>query len=234
MQQEAAHLGKLQFAIETCHLVSLKTDEVALFFSGGKDSICLLDIMHPHFKKIYLVNMYFVKGLQHIDKYMNYALSKYSNTEQIQVEHWIMSYIRNSGKYCIPNYSQKLIKLTDIDNTIRETTGVQYTFYGMKKADSLNRNLMLRQYERESISKTGKIYPLSQFKNKDVLAYIRLNKLPIPISYNSKKQSQGVFFNEDVFLYLRNNYPNDLQLIYNQFPQSKQILFEHDYENRSI
>ncbi len=108
-------------------------------------------------------------------------------------------------------------------------TGIEWTLYGMKKADSMNRNLMLRGYELEAINEATKsAYPLSLWKDKEVLRYIELNRLPKPIDYEGKKRSNGVGFDPDVFLYLRKYYPGDLQKILIQFPM---ILFDYDRMN---
>jgi hypothetical protein len=118
----------------------------------------------------------------------------------------------------------------DVDNRIRKELNVEYTFYGMKKADSLNRAMMLKGYEG-SISKANKVYPLAMLNNNDVLAYIRMKKLSKPIEYSKSKKSQGVIFNKDVFLYLKENYPQDLEKIYQKFPLSKRLLFDDDQQD---
>ena len=48
--------------------------------------------------------------------------------------------------YCVPNPKIKLLKLADVDNAMRLKFGIDYVFYGMKKADSMNRRLMLNTY----------------------------------------------------------------------------------------
>lgn len=218
-------MGSLATSKELCHLISTQSDEVALFFSGGKDSIALLDIMYPYFNKIHLVNMYFVKGLAHVDKYMTAAQIRYKNVCPLYMEHWIVSMLRSVGRYCLPTY-ERVLRLSDIDQLVRDLTGVKYTFYGMKKSDSLNRRLMLSGY-KNAISEKNKVYPLSDWSNKEVLAFIKMQRLSPPVTYSSNKRSQGVFFNTDVFLWLQENYPSDLIKIYKKFPFSRQILFEH-------
>lgn len=218
-------VDKFQHAQDVCGSVAQKADTVALFFSGGKDSVALLDIMAPYFKKIWLVNMYFVEGLEHINKFVEAACVRYPNAEPYYTEHWIVNQIKKGGLYCMPDYSLKNIKLLDVDNKIRKELNVDYTFYGMKRADSLNRAMMLKSYIC-GISKTNKVYPLELLGNNDVLAYIRMKRLSKPIEYSKSKKSQGVIFNKEVYSYLSQNYPQDLEKIYQKFPLSKRILFE--------
>ena len=89
---------------------------------------------------------------------------------------------------------------------------------------------MLMQYEASNFTNNGLAYPLAEWTNRDVLAYLRANKLPTPVVYG-KGVSNGVGFNEDCFLWLRENYPNDLEKIYAEFPLAKRILFELDRRN---
>lgn len=171
--------------------------------------------------------MYFVKDLEHVNKYLRWADAKYSNIKILQVPHWNLTYILRSGLFCVPNPKVKILKVADVDEAIRIKTGINYSFYGMKKADGLNRRLMLNSYGEFPISNTNKVYPLSNWTNKEVLAYVNQRKIPVPVRY-SKKASGGVGFNLECFLYLRENYPNDLKKILTAFPMSEKILWDYD------
>jgi len=218
----------LQHTKEVINSIRQKTDRVVLFYSGGKDSIALLDLLAKEFKEVVCVFMFFVKDLDHINKYITFSEKTYSNAWFIQAPHWNLTYIHRSGLYCKPNPNIKLKKLSDVNEAIRLTTGIEYSFYGMKQADNMNRRIMLRGYENEAISeKTRNVYPLSKWYDKDVLKYIKKNRLPMPIQYG-KKQSNGVGFDIDVFLYLKKNYPQDLEKILKAYPLSEKLLFEHE------
>lgn len=172
--------------------------------------------------------MYFVKGLRHVQPYLDHCLT-YPNTELIQAPHYMLTHIYQGGVYCVPNASIRIKRLRDIDNVVRRKTGVNWSFYGMKQADGLHRRLMLRGYEDEAIcAEVNKAYPLSRWSKADVLAYVKAKKLPQPVNYGLKKQSSGLSFDPLVFEWLRSNYPDDLEMIYQAFPLSRQILFEYD------
>lgn len=221
MQKKIAHAQKV---IST---IASKSDRAIIFYSCGKDSMVLLDLIAPHFKEITLVFMYFVKDLWHINKYLLFAQKKYPNIKILQVPHWCLSSIYQCGIFCPPNPKIKLLKLNDIDQAVREKTGIDWVFYGMKASDSMNRRFMMKEYELSAISKTNKVYPLALWKQADVLEYVKLNKLPKPISYTNKKKSQGLTFDINVFLYLQKNYPQDLKKILAEFPLSEKILIDH-------
>lgn len=215
-----------QHSQEIINSVREKTNRVILFYSCGKDSIALLDMLSKKFDEVICVFMYFVKDLDHINKYINFSKKVYPNTTFIQKPHYALSYIQRAGLFCTPTKT-RILKLSDIIQSVRLETGIDYVFIGNKQADNMNRRIMLRQYELQGISPQKLVYPLSLWKDKDVLKYIEKHKLPKPIQYGNKR-SNGVTFDIDVFLYLRKNYPNDLQKILSVYPLSEKILFEYD------
>ena len=204
---------------------SINSDSCILFCSLGKDSLVLLDLIYPKFKRVVCVFMYFVPNLEHIQRYIDWVNTKYPRVEFVQITHWNLSYILRSGLYCVPNPKVKLIKLADVTEAMKLRFGIHYVFLGMKKADSMNRRLMLDGYE--NYEKNGLVYPLADWTQKEILAYMRHKKLPEPVRY-SKKASGGVGFNEDCFVWLRENYPQDLDKILKTFPMSRKILFDYD------
>jgi len=206
-----------------------KTDTAILFCSFGKDSLVMLDLVAPKFNKVICVFMYFVKGLEHIEKYIRWATSKYDNIVIEQYPHWNLTYLMRSGLFCTRNPNVKLLKLSDVNTAVCKKHNVKYSFFGMKKADGMNRRLMLNTYENNE--NNGMVYPLADWKKKDVMAYIKLHKIPEPVMY-SKKASGGCGFNIECFLYLRENYPQDLMKILQAFPMSEKLLYDYDNKQK--
>ena len=222
-------MNKLTEANKIIDLVRVKSDKALLFCSLGKDSLVLLELMYPKFKKIVCVFMYFVKDLDHINRYINWVKIKYPNVEFVQVPHWNLTYLLRSGLYCVPNSKVKLLKLKDIEQAMRLKYDCYYTFYGMKKADGMNRRLMLNTYTDGE--NNGKVYPLQDWTQKDILAYMRQSKIPMPIRYSSKA-SGGVGFNLECYLWMRENAPKDLEKVLKVFPMSGKILFDYDNKEK--
>lgn len=207
-----------------------KSDSALLFLSLGKDSLVLLDLIYPKFDRIVCVFMYFVPGLEHIQRWINWVKAKYPKVELMEIPHWNLSYILRSGLYCVPNPKVKLLKLADVVKAMQLRFGIYYTFLGMKKADGMNRRLMLKGYEPTYENK-GMCYPLADWTQKDILSYMKQHRLPTPVRYGLKA-SNGVGFNVDCFLWLEKNFPNDLKLIYRTFPMAERILWEyHNKQN---
>lgn len=222
-------MGKVAQANSYIDLIREKTGEVILFNSMGKDSLVLLDLMYPKFKRIVCVFMYFVKGLDHVERYINWCKKRYPKIELVQIPHWNLTYILRGGVYCVPNPNVKIMKLRDVVESMRLQTGLYYTFLGMKKADGMNRRLMLREYEANNYENNGFVYPLADWTQKEILAYMRQKRLPQPVRY-SHNASGGVGFNLECFLWMRENAPQDLKKMIKAFPMSERILFEYDNE----
>ncbi|WP_300701302.1 phosphoadenosine phosphosulfate reductase family protein [Bacteroides sp.] len=218
-------MNRIEQANQCIDLIRVKSSEAILFCSLGKDSLVLLDLIYPKFDRIVCVFMYFVEGLEHIERWVNWTKAKYPKIEFVQVPHWNLTYILRGGMYCVANPKVKLLKLVDVVESMRLTYDIHYVFLGMKKADSMNRRLMLKWYS--NYENNGLCYPLADWSQRDILAYMKQKGLPEPVRY-SAKASGGVGFNLDCFLWLRENYPGDLRRIIKAFPMSERILFEYD------
>lgn len=217
--------------------VARVTDEIILFHSlSGKDSIVLLDLLYPKFKRVFCVYMYLIKDLEHINQYYMWAKMRYPDIEFVQVSHYAYyNYAKYGFMGMERNPKQREYSLSQITEKVRERTGIEWVCCGFKQSDSLNRRLMLRSYvgekgSKEAISwKTKKFYPLSTYKNADVLAYISAKNLKSPESYGGAGQSSGAVITDPYYLnYLRMNYPGDLRKIYDIFPATRTILPKYE------
>lgn len=219
-------MNKVEYSKEIIKGVAEKTNRAILFYSTGKDSIVTLDLMHEYFDEIICVFMYFVPNLEHINRYLRWAKTRYPKIKIVEIPHWNLTYILRGGVYCVPNPKVRVYKVGRVDEAMRIKYGINYSFYGMKRADGLHRRLMLDTYEG-GISNTNKVYPLVNWTNREIMQYMRSQRLPIPVRY-SKNASGGVGFNIDVYLWLRNNEPEDLAKMYEAFPFSQKILLDYD------
>jgi len=225
----------LRKAHDTISLVANQSDNAILFHSAtGKDSIALLDLMHPHFSHVYCVYMYTVKGLSYVEKYIQYAERKYPNITFLQVPHYAMTKdLRREYMGAKKLKTKRSYNLADIDERIRYKTGAQWSFYGFKKNDSMNRRLMLNSYGEIPIChSTKKAYPLADWSNADVLKYIKVNHLIEPVKYGKGMSSGENERDIDFLMFCKQSHPNDYQKIINQFPMSEQIVFEHEYKQK--
>lgn len=210
-----------------------QSPEVILFYSGGKDSVVLLDLLSPHFDKIHCVFMEFIQGFDHLKPYQNWV-KRYPNATLTLLPHWMTSYYMRHNYYSFPrpNKAVKTFKQADVEEKARQLTGCNWIVFGHKQADSLNRRLMLKGYTFDAINEPGKkIYPLSMWSKKQVVNYIELKKLIRPVEY-SKKNSNGLDLTIEVILWLQKNNPGDLEKLFSVFPLAKSILFEYEHRQK--
>lgn len=223
---------KISHAKQVIDTVRQVSNRALLFYSAGKDSICLLDMLSKSFDEVVCVFMYFVADLEHINRFIRFSEAKYNNVKFIQVPHWTLTKIHSSGLFCQPRKVRQL-EFADVINTMKRQTGIEWAFIGEKKADNMVRRIKLRQYELEAIYRpTTNAYPLSNWKDAEVLDYNKRNKLPQAISYGTKKRSNGVGFDLNVYLFLRQFYPDDLKKILAAFPASEKLLFDYDLKQK--
>lgn len=225
-------MQELKRAREIIDDVSKETDSILLFHSlSGKDSIVLLDLCYKKFKRVIVVFMYLVKDLEHIMRYYNYAKAKYPNIEFVQVPHYaLFNYIKTGYMGIKQNTKQRQWTLSDITDKLREKIGVEWACYGFKQSDSLNRRLMLRSYTdgKEAINwKTKKFYPLSTYKNKEIMDFILDHRLKNPEVCGTNKQSSGVDIEDVAYQkYLKELFPEDLEKIYKVFPMARIVMLK--------
>jgi sulfate adenylyltransferase subunit 2 len=223
----------MQKAIEIINRIADQTDRVILFHSAsGKDSIALLDLLSSRFVQICCAYMYVVKDLSHINRYISYAQNKYKNANFIQIPHYcVFNYIKNGYMGIEKNEKQREYNLGELTEMIRERTGIEWSCYGFKQSDSMNRRLMLRTYDMGAICmKSKKFYPLSVYKNSDALKYISDNMLIKPEIYGNAKSNGTAIDDRDYLLFLRNNHPDDLKKVISVFPYCDRLLYEYDYK----
>ena len=217
--------------------LSKKHDRVILFHSGaGKDSIALLNMMAPHFREIVCVYMYMVKDLEHINRYIHWAEKKYPNCRFIQTPHYAHYNNKKHGAFGADPVKYAEWNVSKINEKVKEDTGIGWAVLGFKKNDSLNRRLMLNSYPDSMTSESGqKLYPLADWNNKQVLAYIKKNRLIEPIKYGNtgNTRSQGTDVTDLAFLlWCKQHYPGDLKKIIEEFPDVERILFEYNHSQK--
>lgn len=218
----------LEMAKHILDVVAEKTDSIVLFHSlSGKDSIVMLDLCYPRFKKIVVVYLYVIPNLRHLNKYANYIKMKYPNVQLVQSKHYALYNYEAFGFMGAEKTEvQRQWRLRDIATMICSKTGIHWSAYGFKQTDSLQRRLMLKNYDMEAVEwNTQKVYPLSSYTNKEVLQYIKKNNLKTPENYGEKSRSIGTDITSPVYLnWLKENSPEDLERVLEIFPLCRTLM----------
>ena len=209
-----------------------KTDTAVLFYSaGGKDGIALLDMLAGVFDKVICYYMYLIPNLDHIQPYIKWAETRYPNVEIRQIKHYQRDFFDSFGFFKEPDEGVKPRKIGDIEQAVREETGIKYGFSGMKGVDGYMKRMRLKMFAKTGyVTEKGMVYPLALWTNKEVLQYIKSRNLISPFVYDANAISQGFVIDLNTMLLMRNKYPRDYQRILKEFPYSEKLIFDYERE----
>lgn len=209
-----------------------KTDTTVLFYSaGGKDGIALLDMLAGVFDKVICYYMYLIPNLDHIQPYIKWAETRYPNVEIRQIKHYQRDFFDSFGFFKEPDEGVKPRKIGDIEQAVREETGIKYGFSGMKGVDGYMKRMRLKMFAKTGyVTEKGMVYPLALWTNKEVLQYIKSRNLISPFVYDANAISQGFGIDLNTMLLMRNKYPRDYQRILKEFPYSEKLIFDYERE----
>lgn len=191
------------------------TDSVLVGFSGGKDSICCLDLCTRYFKTVKPFFMYICPGLEFQEKTLRWYEEKYQ-TEIIRIPHFEMSNFLRYGSFRDPDPSVQIVSVKETYDYLRAETGIHWIAAGERVADSIVRRAMIKNSGTVDY-KRGRFYPIANWTKKDVLAYIRLRKLKLP----SDSKRLGFSFRSlsgSELSVIKDMYPRDYEKILEMYP----------------
>ena len=191
------------------------TPSIIVAFSGGKDSIAVLDVCVQHFRRVEAYFMYTVKGLGFQERYLQYIERRYSITIQ-RVPHVSLAQMIASGSFR-PAQACEQLSMTDVENAMRQQLGIDWIASGEKMSDSLQRRGMLNAIQGLSESRR-RVYPLAGFSDRAVFSYLKMRQIPLPPDYRLfNDRSFGALYARELII-IRDNFPEDYELIKQSFP----------------
>jgi len=194
----------------------LKNEPIIVMFSTGKDSIVMADLLIKGYSgKKEFVFLYFVHGLEIKQRIIEYY-EKHWNIKIRQQPHFLSLSLKTGKKY----------KIADIEHGLRAKFDISYIAQGVRRDESMARRGMLAHLPYGIDEKYKKLYPIADFSAKDVMAYIKLNKLPLPVEYSHGWKHDFSVPDVDGLVYLKNNFPNDYKNVIAEFPQLEARVWE--------
>lgn len=205
------------------------TDQAAVGFSTGKDSIVALDLCCRHFKRVTAFFMYQVPGLSFQEAYITQAERRYG-IKVLRLPHWSISTVLQVNYYRPgSNLSAETptLTLTDMEAWLKREHGATWFAYGQKQNDSLERRAMISACGGVDV-KARRFYPVGEFSDKAIYAYIKHRRLPLPVDYQLWGHSFGPM--EPMELkQVREHYPEDFKKIVERFPEIEAAIARFDY-----
>ena len=208
-------------------------ESVLVSYSGGKDSLCVLDMATRIFKKVVCFFMYFIPGLECCETQLEYARKRYG-VSIIQYPHWSLAAALREALYSDPSYKlDRLPKLSlyDIFSWVMQDTGIKKILAGNKNSDSVSRRYILKSWAQGDYADVL-VNPIINWNKYDVLSYLRVHDIPVPPA--SSGNTTGIGLSEVSLLWLHDTFPKDFAKLLRLFPYAEAVVKRREfYGNKS-
>lgn len=204
---------------DTVRLLSeraVSNDSCLVFYSGGKDSTAVLDLCCRTFRQVVAVHMYFVPGLQVVEERLNLIRARYG-VDVYYTPHWMLSDFFRKGLYCFPQPGIKHVSPMAVFAHARSELGIQLIAHGGRAKDSGWRRRMFAKSQDENV-----IYPIKFWNKIDVLAYLKMKKIPAPEKFDLDLSTKSL-------LWLADNHPDDFRRVCQVFPHAEAVVYRRKW-----
>ena len=211
--------------LDQLELIRRSSESVLVSFSGGKDSLVLLNLSLQVFDKVECFFMYYVPGIEFVEKQIEFAEKKYQ-VKIHRIQHWAYSVAKKHGVYCSPLPDVEIWKLADIYEKAREMSGIKPIVIGAKRDDG--------QWRRTNSAMLGydDIYrPIYEWTTYDVIGFCKLRKIQIPKSENMK--NTVVDLSTKFVLWAYENEPQAYEKLKEYFPFLDAMILREQWFNVS-
>lgn len=206
-------------------------EELLIAYSGGKDSLVVLDLCKRAGKKLQAFFMYFVPGMDYTDYWCSYA-EKHFGVKVHLLQHYTLSQFLRDGTFCDPVPNCPEVTAREVEDKARELSGLDWVGYGYKLNDSPSRRQYLTftadwgvRYRDGKLAfaphfgccqSLRRFSPIIAWQDKDVMSYLSRRKIQIPSM--SSRRVNGISLRPDMMLELRTNWPADYKRVLKYFP----------------
>jgi phosphoadenosine phosphosulfate reductase len=201
------------------------SDSCLVAFSGGKDSLVTLDLCRRSFRRVVCFFMYFVPGLKVIDDQMKYAKDRWG-VEMLYYPH--QDFFRALQEGTFGRGAGAGVELPEL--TLRQIydwalldTGIQQIATGAKASDGMAR----RRFFKNTESWDDIFYPLKGWLKQDVLAYCRVQNIPVPQTHQGT--TTGVGLSTRSLCWLHDSHPEDFATLCSWFPFAPAVIARRQF-----
>lgn len=207
----------LDKTLNILRVASEKGGSVAVMYSGGKDSLCLMDLCMKTFKRVVPVHMFCVPNLEIEQERMDYCKTRWGLTP-VEVPHWTSLRALRTCAFIDPWHELSMIpdwKLKDLYEFVRVLTNCDFVAVGAKAADSSWR----RRFMKNTADWDTVINPLKSWNKFDVLAFLQAKGIPIP--QQSGSNASGVGLTHKSIKWIRAQCQSDFERMKEYFPYAE-------------
>lgn len=199
-------------------------------FSGGKDSLCALDMVvrSGTFDRVEAFFMYLVPGLQCVEAPVRARCEALGVTLHT-VPHWetTRALRRAELRFHSNATPPRQLNMRATELALHALTGIGWTAWGWRRADSLSRAIYLKQIGGFYTEHTQKLYPIAAWSTRDVWAYLRARRIPPPTKLGASRTS-GVTLAPACLSWLHQQHPDDYARVLEVFPFADAVRWAYD------
>ena len=205
------------------------TDDVIVAFSGGKESIVVLDMCMKHFKRVVPFFMYYIPGLSFQERMLRWYEDKYG-IEIVRLPHFELSNLMRYGTLRNQDLTVPIISINDIYEWMRNRYGIYWIAAGERSGDSVIRGAMIK-HSGSIDEPRGRFYPVAWWKQQEILDYIKVKKLYRATDSRTFGTSfEGV--NTRSFVFLKEHFPSDYERALRLFPLAEGAIMRYNAYGR--
>lgn len=200
-------------------MASRYPEGVLVSYSGGKDSLAVMDMCVRTFKRVIGFWMYLVPGLSVEEEMLDQARKRWG-VEILCYPAWYTIAALRTGIYSNNHISKdqlpKDYSLNDVYALARADAGLKLIAIGVKKSDN-----EFRRKNKNLFQRVDTFCPLEFWNKLDVLSYLAHHKIPIGNITDPKRQTGGIDLSGPSLCRLAETHPDDFKKLLEWFPYAE-------------
>jgi phosphoadenosine phosphosulfate reductase len=193
--------------------------KIIIAFSGGKDSLVIMDMACRMFDQVEAYFMYLVPHLECVDEEIEKGRKRFGVNIRMY-PHWILQKMVQEGVYTSEWFGYQSLpewKLRDVYAFAIKDIGINCVATGAKATDSSWRRRFMSTAHFDAV-----INPIAKWHKYDVISYLRSHDIALPPS--SGKSATGVDLSTPSLLWLHDQYPKDYARLLKVFPFAQAVI----------
>jgi PP-loop superfamily ATP-utilizing enzyme len=218
----ADHIGQTLRELET---LAETHERVAVGFSGGKDSLTVLDLAVRHFKTVIPYFYYFVPGIKCEEAKIASAFERYGLTPLRYPAVEGIEALR-IGLFCDEHDQFDGLNLTrrTLYNWIKANTRATLILDGEKKSDGIFRR---RRMANQAKTMADVVHPIREWLKWEVLSYLKTRNIPVPDA--GRGDTGAVCLIDAEVLHLYKHHREDFDTLAGYFPYVWSVIYREQW-----
>lgn len=191
---------------------SAEHDDVLVAYSGGKDSLAVIDLCSRVFRHLHAFVMVLVPGMRCVAVMIEYARERWGVDVAEYVHPEAVIGLRNTI-FCPPtDRLDEKLTTQDVYQAAALDCGARLVATGQRRAD-----YMFRAANAKKAQAIQTVCPIIGWNKFDVKAYLKAQRIPIPEGQKGHSTS-GIDLSVPRLLWLYDNFPDDFDRVARVFP----------------